>query len=260
MGSSFDKAQQIALSKRMTALRSEYFIEERHELKIVPEQTTYSVDIELHEAINVRGVVVGDDGDPRGYMVYGPGAFQLGDASRGMQFRIKGVRKAADTTLLAVAKRVNGVTQIVPVHLTSDQTQDDIDLGRIIIPQVESDALLDVRLDNLDVVDNTRTGVTFVRADGEMAFAAYAFNRQHERGGEVSGNPIQLPEGEYYLAPGNAEILPYGEVWALIEALHAGRDLDAYDIPKITLEKDKAYSFNFDLAEVQSAIRKMMDG
>jgi len=256
--SSLSNKQQIELAQRLAALARKYATERLY-VHFEPGKQTYRVEYVFLEAITMTGVVVGENDEPIGNIVYGRNVPQLGDARGRKQFQINGVRKGADVTLLATAKREESVARAKPVFLTNKQTQNDVNLGRIVFPEFKPGGQLDISLQNLDVIPNRKAGVTFIKADASMLFGVSAYRKPHERAGKVAGNPIALPAGEYYIAPGYAAFLPEEEIWALVEALHEGRDVDEFDLEKVTVKKDETQAVTLDLAEVQKAIRKMIN-
>ena len=252
--SSFDDEEQMELSKRITELRQIYAIPRAHALPLVATQGTYQVNIVLYEAVTVRGVVVGANDEPTGHSVLGP-TWQLADASGRKRFQIKGIRRGAETTVLATSWSPGPLAIVLPIHLTARQTQNDVDLGRVVIPDVNRDASVHVALSNVGAVLGPAAGVTFVKTEGAIMFAVRAYDRRHPQAGTVWGNPVQVPAGRYIVTAGNAAMAPSEEQWALLAAIREGRDLEELGLTTITLDPEHPQTVTFDLAELQEHLR-----
>lgn len=249
--------QQLALALRMKALEEQYWIEQYTRIMLDELQQMYLVTVTAHPAVRVSGVVADQSGGPLAELVITSDMSEALDVTDGQgTFSLAGVRRGWPNCLFVLCHGWS----VVPLRLTAEQTQADVDLGQIVLPDYERTAFFRARLSNSiewrEIQESGLiAGVTLVAADGSIMFTEVAY-RSPANPDELRlrTDPLALPPGEYYIAPGS---FATGRVQvALLRAREQGMDLTGTGIPKVTLVEGQTVDVDVDLLATYLAIRE----
>jgi hypothetical protein len=258
----------VALADEMYRLyREQYFFRKWYFIPVVPGQNAYSLTITAHPIIHLTGNVLPPGPQEQWY----PNSVFI-EIRDGLWFRTVDpvneftipVRQGADTELFI---SIDDSPRLYSVPLTTAQTINDVNIGQIVIPALQTDATAQIIMQNgkgewfPGGVGPLWLGITLISDDGSIILSYLA---RHDDG-YVVGNPDSavdpnmppdLPAATYYVAPGVVSSSDHNIHMLLLDAIRAGQlaQLDAAGVPKFTAIAGQTTNFTFDAAQARDAI------
>jgi hypothetical protein len=257
----------VDLAEQMYMLyREQYYFRSRYHTQILTGQDSYSISITAHPIVHVTGSVIPpgpqEQWFPDSVFFDIRDGLWIGTVDPVNEFSIP-VRRSADTELFI---SMDDSPRQHIATLTAAQTVNDVNLGQITIPPLQTDASTQITMQNAQdqwapgVIPLWR-GVTLISDDGSV-FLSYPARPDD---GFVVGNPDsavepdlppQLPAGVYYVAPGFTVNVDLSIHMRLLDAIRDGQlaQLDAAGVPKFTAIAGQTTQFTFDAAQARDAI------
>lgn len=248
-------AQQLALAKRMKSVQKQFFFDEFSNVALVGNQPEYSVVIVAWPVIAVSGALVTDTGqaEPEVVSCDASGSFTIADAQGA--FSLHGVKRGT-----AIRLFLHGPAfAITPMRFSSQLTNNDVSIGQIVLVPYATTSQFRARLTNVSpwiTIQESKLvpGLTLISANGSILFTeASQFYEAGQQEIRLRTDPLSLPPGDYYVAPG---VFARGRVQlALLRAREQGMNLAGTGIPKVTLVAGQAVDVDVDLLAAYNAIR-----
>lgn len=249
----------VRAQNRYEVLRRAYAFRAYYKRPISAQADEYHMQIVAYPAVTATGRLV----DPAGSPLVGSigsreyRAFARVREGDGGHFQIGGLRRATSDRLFV---QLNQSGQVHDVPITAADTDDDFELGDVVIGEAVCDTGVSVTLQNHVLLQDTlgsplSAAAAFIRTDGQLLF-----NFPADEGGDVwrqrfkhpPDRPL-LPAGEYYVAPG---LVTARAGMAVYLSVLDGRNaqLDAAGVPKITVVSGQPVSLQFDARASYEAI------
>ncbi|MBY0310433.1 MAG: hypothetical protein K2W85_00030 [Phycisphaerales bacterium] len=228
---------------RVQSLEQSWSVPAPVTFRLVPDQSSYVIDLPLVPAITVSGKVVAPSGERRGVRVDRDGRMNMG-VFRGLvtgKFEVTGVPKGKDSLLYISVSNESTQSFWTRIHeLNAAQAQASVDLGTIVEDPPSEMISTSVTVTDFRVPPANRypNGLVLVaiRSDGRYAIPD-AFWRQADALDPAAHSltmSMKLPVGTWYLFP-----LATDEVQLVpsIRRLLAGdtATIDAANIPKVVV-------------------------
>lgn len=234
---------------RATTVKREHFVPEELFIGLDPAVSEYALNVSLTPIRAVTLHVVDENGVGQDCIVRGPGDAQ---EKRPVTNGVAHVRRVPTSAAVLVVLRGSQLVEVVVPPGDAD-----VDLGKVEVPALVSNASVSIHLTNAGQVD-TRGGemVQFpvlVSADGMRLLQLWSEN-DRTTDGPNSVSPARIPAGEYWVSP-----FPWsnsGTTQALIRLVRSGVDLSLTAIPKIAVQAGTQADLELDAATAQRAILK----
>jgi hypothetical protein len=248
--------------ERYFELRDQYYFPELRTEPYEPGMTEVNLEIIAYESIKLTGMVTSPmpEWASDRVQISVRGGIWMKEFPPLEPFEVRGVRKGHPVELFFALYEENAIRNLT---LTSDQTQDDLNLGEIQFPEIGTGAVADITVTNQEDLWEPGgqwpmwTRVTLISFDGQTILC-YPLNPADSKVVDdlatvQEKEPPSIPPGTYYISPG---LFGNRTQLMLLDMIRANQHvlLANTGVPMLVAQEGDGNSITIDAKQVRDSI------